>query len=72
MTNEQLGNRLGVSHSMASRIRSGQRLPGTRTLGKFAREFDVSLEECHKAYEKGPDAFGKLVQRYAPRNGATA
>lgn len=50
---------------MASRIRNGRRLPSTRTLARICSEFDIPLPEAHRAYERGPLAFGLLVSKAA-------
>lgn len=63
LSNDELGRRIGVSHSMASRIRNGRRLPSTRTLARICQEFDIPLPEAHQAYECGPLEFGLLVSR---------
>lgn len=63
MTNQTLGDRIGVSHSMASRIRNGHRLPSTRTLREIHREFGVPLDELMDAHTKGAAEFGILMRR---------
>jgi transcriptional regulator with XRE-family HTH domain len=62
LSNEEFGRRIGVSHSMASRIRSGKRLPGTRVIGKIHREFDIPLEALVAAHDEGREAFGRLIR----------
>lgn len=62
MTNAEFGQRIGVGHSMASRIRNGQRLPGTRTLARIHEEFGIDLLDLHDAHRAGPDAFGALMR----------
>lgn len=61
ITNEEFGNRIGVSHSMASRIRNGRRLPGTQVLWAIHREFGIPVEELMAAHQDGPTAFGELI-----------
>lgn len=46
---------------MASRIRNGQRLPGTRTIHAIHREFGIELLALMNAHQDGPEAFGRLV-----------
>lgn len=62
MTNEEFGHKIGVGHSMASRIRNGQRLPGTQTLHAIHREFGIPLEELLAAHARGRRAFGTLIR----------
>lgn len=71
LTNEQLGERIGVTHSMASRIRNGHRLPGTQTLRAIHREFGIPLDDLMDAHGKGPEEFGQLLtSRLKELNGA--
>ena len=62
MTNEEFGHKIGVGHSMASRIRNGQRLPGTQTLRAIHREFGIPLEDLMDAHSRGRQAFGTLIR----------
>lgn len=61
MTNDELGRRIDVSPSMASRIRNGRRLPGTRTLGRIHVALGIPLDDLHRAYNEGPAAVGRIV-----------
>lgn len=61
MSNEEFGRRIGVSPSMASRIRNGRRLPGTVVLRSIHLELKIPLRELLDAHREGPDAFGRLV-----------
>ena len=63
MTNRELGERLGCSDSMASRIRSGSRAPGARSLPAVLKTLDVDAETGLAAYAKGPEAFGALLRK---------
>jgi transcriptional regulator with XRE-family HTH domain len=67
LSNEEFGRRIGVSHSMASRIRSGQRLPGTQTLGAIHREFGIPLEDLVRAHGRGREYFGRLIRNRLDR-----
>lgn len=62
MTNNEFAEILGCHHSMASRIRSGERLPGANRLRAISLALDVSLDELLGAYEDGPEEFGKLIR----------
>lgn len=61
MTNLEFGERVGCSESMASRLRSGDRLPGREQLGRIVAEFELNQEEAFAAYTAGRMAFGKYV-----------
>jgi transcriptional regulator with XRE-family HTH domain len=63
MTNEEFGRRIGVGHSMASRIRNGQRCPGVGTLARIHEVLGIPLVELTEKHRKGPEAFGKLIRR---------
>lgn len=63
MTNEEFGRRVGVTHSMASRMRNGFRLPSVEVLRKIHTEFGVSLEELTAAHVAGPAEFGRLLRQ---------
>ena len=62
MTNQELADAIGVSASMASRLRNGHRLPGVEVLGKLAEYLDVDLERMVAAHAQGTQAFGVLVR----------
>lgn len=61
MTNEQFGGRVGCSESMASRLRSGKRRPGTELLFAIVTEFDLDREATEKAFLAGKEAFGRYL-----------
>lgn len=66
MTNEEFGLRVGCSESMASRLRSGDRRPGTDLRGRImvAFGFDKDLDTLKAFNEAAEDAkaFGKLLR----------
>ena len=62
MTNKVLGDAIGVTPSMASRIRNGKRLPSIKVLVALADFLGVSIERLLVAYNEGPDDFGVVVQ----------
>jgi transcriptional regulator with XRE-family HTH domain len=64
MTNKELGHHIGVSPSMASRIRNGERLPSIKVLIPLADCLGVSIERLILAHTQGPEFFGQTV-RYA-------
>jgi transcriptional regulator with XRE-family HTH domain len=61
MSNGELGARIGVSHSMASRIRNGNRLPSTKVLDRIHQESAIPLDDLIAAHRQGSKAFGKLI-----------
>lgn len=61
MTNEQLGTLIGVTFSMASRLRSGDRLPGTDTMEKVRDKLGISLDRQFAARSKGGTAYADLL-----------
>jgi transcriptional regulator with XRE-family HTH domain len=63
-TNQELGDAIGVSSSMASRIRNGHRLPGVNTLTLISKYLNVDLAHLHAAYSQGSRVFGAEVRRY--------
>lgn len=62
MTNRSIGELIGCTHSMVSRIRAGKRLPGVEVLMAIQAEFDIPLSELMAARLKGPKEFSKLFQ----------
>jgi transcriptional regulator with XRE-family HTH domain len=62
ISNADFGKRIGVTHSMASRIRNGQRLPSTARIAAIHREFEIPLDQLIGAAEKGPTAFSQLMR----------
>jgi transcriptional regulator with XRE-family HTH domain len=49
MTNFEFGRRVNCHHSMASRIRSGHRLPGVDLLTRISAEFKIPVTTLLKA-----------------------
>lgn len=43
-TNQEVADRLGLTHSAISRIRSGQRLPSFQVMNRIATEYDWPLK----------------------------
>lgn len=72
LTNQEFGERIGVGHSMASRIRSGQRLPSVAVMKRISEEFDLPLETLVLRHEQGPEAFGKLIRSTLELRGRVA
>ena len=70
LTNVELGRRLGVGHSMASRLRHGKRAPGIAVMKKMAEEFDIPWADVCDARAKGAEATGQLIREHAGTPGA--
>lgn len=67
VTNERVGEDLGISHSMVSRIRSGDRTPSLTVMLKMHEEWDWPLPEQALARTLGKYAEefeARLVKRY--------
>ena len=61
-TNQEFGDSIGVSSSMASRIRNGHRLPGVNTLTLLSIYLNADLAHLHAAYSQGSRVFGVEVR----------
>lgn len=53
MTNEAIAERIGISHSGVSRIRTGGRVPLRETMLAIEREFGWTLEQQSRAAAEG-------------------
>lgn len=62
MTNEELGKRIGVTHSMASRMRGGNRLPGIDTMQRIRTEFNADWDVMMAKRGEGPAAFAAYLE----------
>ncbi len=63
MTNKELGEKIGCSHSMASRLRSGKRLPSLSLLNRIAEAFKVDPAPLVRAHKRGAESFGKAFSK---------
>lgn len=61
ITNQALGELLQVDHSMASRLRSGDRLPSPATMRRIAVAFGVDEGKVLLAHGQGRSEFGKFL-----------
>ncbi len=61
LTNMEIGDRLGIHHSMASRLRHGQRLPSADLQDRISVEFGVSLDELGRHRRLGAVALGRFL-----------
>lgn len=62
ISNAELGRRIGVGHSMASRLRSGDRAPGAQTMRRLSSEFGIPIEDLLASHAEGPAATGRLIR----------
>lgn len=62
-TNEQFAQKVGIHHSMASRIRSGDRLPSLPVIDRISKEYGIGMSTLVAARLQGSEAFSALVRR---------
>jgi transcriptional regulator with XRE-family HTH domain len=68
LSNEAIGQRIGVSHASVSRYKSGTRLPEVETMAAIATEFDWPVKDQVAARMAGEYAseFAKRVADSTP------
>jgi len=64
VTLEAFADRVGCHFTTASRLRSGDRLPGRRLLGKITKEYHLEPAEVLEAYSDSQEAFGRYLRVY--------
>ncbi len=62
ITNQEIGDLIGCTHSMASRLRAGKRLPGIGTLENIQREFGIPWVRLLAARNSGQTEFGRMFR----------
>jgi len=65
ISNVEYARRVGVHHTMASRLRSGQRRPATDIITATARAFDLTADEVSEwleAIDGGPEMSGAWMR----------
>lgn len=69
-TNQAFGDAIGCSHSMASRIVTGKRMPSIDLIERISETFGIPLKTLLSARHKGVEEFGRVMQRQvvAPAN----
>lgn len=64
MTNLEWGKRVGCTHSTASRLRRGDRLPSMEMMTKIGKAFGIPDDVMMRAHRRGPESFGRLIRKY--------
>lgn len=72
LLNQEFGDAIGVHFTMASRIRSGQRLPSLRVCEKIAEVYKIPLTTLLAARREGPEVFSVLIRRRVFKEGNEA
>jgi transcriptional regulator with XRE-family HTH domain len=67
VSNKDLATLMGVSPSMASRVRNGKRLPSTKVVMQIHERMSIPLDDLMAAHTQGCEEFGKLISQYARR-----
>lgn len=65
--NRLFGEAIGCTHSTASRIVNGNRLPSLELVHRISEVFGVPMQELLTARRKGLPSFGELMQRRVVR-----
>lgn len=63
VTNRSVAEKIGMTHSMVSRMRSGTRLPSASTQVRISSGLEVPLESVTRAVAAGPNEFKTLFER---------
>lgn len=70
-TNEEFGRKVGCSHSMASRLRSGKRLPSLQLINRIADAYGIDPTPLVRAHKRGAESFGRALRKVIA-DGATS
>lgn len=62
-TNEEIGQRIGLSHSGVSRIRSGGRIPNLVTMGRIEQATNWTIEQQSRAASEGREHYAAEFNR---------
>lgn len=62
VTLEAFADRVGCHFTTASRLRSGQRLPGRKLLGKIVKEYHLNSKQALDAFTDSNETFGKYLR----------
>ncbi len=62
VTLDAFAERVGCHFTTASRLKSGERLPGRELLGRIIDAYDLDVQEAMRIYTSGGDARQKFGQ----------
>jgi transcriptional regulator with XRE-family HTH domain len=62
ISNQDFAEAIEISNSMASRIRSGGRMPSAEILDRIASFYEIPLETLFDARRQGREAFGRWLR----------
>ena len=62
VTLEAFSERVGCHFTTASRLRSGDRLPGRKLLGRITNEYHLNPEDVLTAYADSQESFGRYLR----------
>lgn len=63
LSNVELGELIGLSHSSASRVRSGQRAPGYRVMLAIEREFGWPFKDQIAVLDRSRGDYGRQLEK---------
>lgn len=62
VTLEAFSERVGCHFTTASRLRSGDRLPGRKLLGRITHEYHLDPSDVLDAYSSSQEEFGRYLR----------
>lgn len=63
VTNRAVADKIGMTHSMVSRLRTGSRLPSASAQVRISAALGIPLESVTRAVAAGPNEFKRLLER---------
>lgn len=63
VTNHQFANDVGCNYTMASRLKSGHRLPSATMLGKICKAYGLDEGEALRAHTQGAEVFSAWLRK---------
>lgn len=67
LSNEEFGRQVGISHSLASRLRTGTCRPSLELVGRISARLDIPLGDLAAACLEGGSQQAELLAAVAPR-----
>lgn len=67
LSNEEFGRQVGISHTMASRLRAGTVRPSLKLVGRISARLAIPLGDLAAACLEGGDQQAELLAAVAPR-----